>query len=231
MYIIMGESSSTLLQTPMKNNMSESTASYFFHDDCYCDPVDSMFFIDRSNLHGNGDQDDAVVHKPCHLAVVDDASSSIATAVTDELSFSEDEVLSKAESDHSMTASVDSISYAPQLYIKEEGQCVEVSLNPHLCSQSQHEEEETYATSTSHSFELDEATLNTSGSVEVTAAWDSYSNLVTYVNPTPQFELKSRQKRLRKGQGRLLCTPEPLVFSQCYREIQPFSRSTRLADI
>lgn len=231
MYIIKGESSSALLQTPMKNIMSVSTASYFFHDDCYYDAVeDSMFFIDSSNLHSKDDQD-AVVHKPCHLAVVEDASSTIATAVTDELSFSEDEVLSKAESDHSMTASVDSISYAPQLYIKEEGQCVEVSLNPHLCSQSQHEEEETYATSTSHSFELDEATLNTSGSVEVTAAWDSYSNLVTYVNPTPQFELKSRQKRLRKGQGRLLCTPEPLVFSHCYREIQPFSRSTRLADI
>jgi hypothetical protein len=224
MYIIKGDSSSTLLQTPMKNNISESTASYFFYDDCYCDPVeDSMFFIDSSHLNSNDDQG-AVDHKPWPLAVDEDASSTIATAVTDELSFSED-------GDHSMAASVDSMSYAPQLYIKEEGQCLEVSLNPHLCSHSQHEEEETYATSTSHLLELNEATLDTSSSVEVTAAWDSYSNLVTYVNPTPQFKLKSRRKRLRKGHGRLLCTTEPLVFSRRYREIQPCSRSIRLADI
>lgn len=228
MHIDKGAASSTVLQTPPKS-VKRTALPFVFHDDTYGDPIeDSIDFIGSCNSHSI-DQEYEASHKPCHME--EDASSTIATAMTEELSFSEDEVSSRAQSEHSNTSTIS--SYAMNhLHVQEEGDCIEISLDIYPLSLSQHEEEsDVSSTITSLSMELDE---DASDSVEVTATWDSYSNLVTFASPSPQYEVSPRQRRSSKGRGRLLCSPERLDFSQCNRRAHPLwqcNRNRRVADV
>eukprot|EP00980_Cylindrotheca_fusiformis_P010168 scaffold2261_cov124-Cylindrotheca_fusiformis.AAC.16 len=216
------EGSSTVLQSPRNSTVEGKAIPFYFHDDCCTNPVeDSLVFVDRKTLQDMSNE------SSCSLENDEETSSTIVTSITEDLTFSEEDA--SPESDHTPLSSTS--RYASHLNIQEEADCVEVSLDPCFVSHSSlHQcEEERSIPCSILSPAMEGRVEGCSDSVEVTAAWDCYSNLVTYVTPSlVQFEV--RQRRSRKG--RLLCPPsKPMVVSHYEHENWGRNRTLRVADI
>jgi hypothetical protein len=196
MYLVMGLPSTI----PRTRSRSQKNDDYFDFDGC--DAVDHFYYDYKSDKENTS------------MKMLGDAISGVLTVDT---VISSESFLSEDESDHNQSVENHS-SYQctrPSWHVGITQETIEVlavwdnEISPTSSSRS-----DEAALDHNESLPLNdkEGPIEESASVEVTAAWDSHSTLVTYIKTKPQYDLRPTYKKSRRRQrqrlGRLVCTPE-----------------------